>query len=77
MPDHRGVRRRTVTTDADTELALRFLRRSGVSASVLLREAAARALADLGCRIYDGEIVSSEVFAERVEDDVRRRIEAE
>lgn len=65
--DTRGLRRRTVSCDADTELALRWLRRNGVAASVILREGAARTLADFGCAVWGGEVVTHAEYRRRAD----------
>ena len=60
----RGAKRTTVTIDADTAAALRWLRgfdvapQDRVSASRLLRDAAAAALRDRGMAVEAGKVVA-------------------
>ena len=76
-----NAKRTTVTLDADTMVALAWLRSPAsadrVSASRLLREAASEALAAQGRRIHGGEVLTIEESGRRIEAEFKQRIEAD
>ena len=79
----RGAKRTTVTIDADTAAALRWLRgfdlapQDRVSASRLLRDAARDALWAQGRRIHKGEVLTIEESGRRMDAEFKQRMEAD
>lgn len=73
-------KRTTISLDADTQAALKWLRgydvepADRVSASRLLRDAAHEALAKHGRRVYNGEVLTIEESGRRMEADFRKRL---
>lgn len=71
-------RRTTLSIDADTHAALAWLRShhstARVSASRLLREAAADALAKQGMAVHRGEVITGAAKAKAIEDEFARRL---
>lgn len=73
------MRRKTLTVDADTVVALAWLRsracRKPIAASRLLRDAAAQALAAEGMAIVLGKVVTLEERADYLEKMFRQTLE--
>ena len=72
-----GIRatRRNVSIDADTEAALRWLRKQGTcTASRLLRDAAREELGRQGMRVWDGGVLTHDQWATRLDATIRERV---
>ena len=70
-----GATRRNVSIDADTEAALRWLRERRVcTASRLLREAARVELGRQGMRVWEGEVLTHDEWAARLDATINERV---
>ena len=70
-----GATRRNVSIDADTEAALRWLRKQGIcTASRLLRDAAREELGRQGMRVWEGEVLTHGEWAARLDATIRERV---